>query len=73
MNFRSLAKRITLKCLISLRLHFPNNIGSAMGCAAIGVVLGFICAAMSIKAESGNMNIHVKRRIEAGERLLCYM
>lgn len=52
---------------------FNLNTGNALACAIIGVLLGFGCAAMSIKAESGNMNTSVKRRIEAGERLLCVM
>lgn len=74
-------KTILMKCIFFVSLlyfffSFDNKfkcIGNALGCAAIGVILGFICAAMSIKAESGNMNINVKRRIEAGERLLCVM
>lgn len=39
--------------------------------AAISVVLAFLCALISLKAESDNMRTGVKRRIEGGERLVC--
>lgn len=50
---------------------FVQYPGWAFYCAIISVVLGFVCASISIKAESGNMNANVIRRIERGEKLLC--
>lgn len=41
-----------------------------MYCAIISVVLCFVCATISVKAESANMRSHIKRRIEGGERLV---
>lgn len=41
-----------------------------MYCAIIGAVLCLVSAGISLKAESGNMQSHVKRRIEGGERLV---
>lgn len=67
--------RVQRLCGADSEAFWPADctLGWSLYCAIISVVLGFICASMSIKAESGNMNINVKRRIEAGERLLCVM
>uniref|UniRef100_A0A1B0G0P2 Lipoma HMGIC fusion partner-like 2 protein n=1 Tax=Glossina morsitans morsitans TaxID=37546 RepID=A0A1B0G0P2_GLOMM len=47
------------------------SIGISFYCAATGILLCFMCAGISIKAESSNMRSHVKRRVEEGERLVC--
>ncbi|XP_055320866.1 LHFPL tetraspan subfamily member 2 protein [Sitodiplosis mosellana] len=67
--------RVQRLCGAESSAYWPSDckIGWALYCAIISVILGFICASMSLKAESANMNINVKRRIEAGERLLCVM
>lgn len=47
------------------------SIGISFYCAVVGVVLCFICAGISLKAESSNMRSRVKRRVEEGDRLVC--
>lgn len=42
-----------------------------MYAAVAGIILCFICAGISLKAETSNMRMRVKRRIESGERLVC--
>lgn len=44
-----------------------------MYCAVVGIVLCFVCAGISLKAENSNMHNNVKRRIESGERLVCVL
>lgn len=46
------------------------TIGWSMWMAVGAVGLCFVCAVMSLRAESANMRSHVKRRIEGGERLV---
>ncbi|XP_073812857.1 LHFPL tetraspan subfamily member 2a protein [Musca autumnalis] len=47
----------------SLGISFYSAIG--------GVILCFVCAGISLKAESSNMRTRVKRRVEGGDRLVC--
>jgi LHFPL tetraspan subfamily member protein len=42
-----------------------------MWAAAIGAILCFICAGISLTAESANMSSKVRRRVEEGDRLVC--
>ncbi|XP_031641047.1 LHFPL tetraspan subfamily member 2 protein [Contarinia nasturtii] len=67
--------RVKRLCGSESSAYWPSDcsLGWSLYCAIISVIFGFVCASMSIKAESANMNINVKRRIEAGERLLCVM
>ncbi|KAG4073718.1 hypothetical protein HA402_000942 [Bradysia odoriphaga] len=53
------------------RQLFINILGWSLYCAVVGIVLCFICAGISLKAETSNMHSNVKRRIESGERLVC--
>lgn len=46
-------------------------LGISFYCAVAGVLLCFICAGISLKAESSNMRSRVKRRVEEGDRLVC--
>lgn len=57
--------------MILVVLQYNCIIGWSLYCAILSVILGFLCASISLKAESANMNSNVKRRIESGERLLC--
>lgn len=56
--------------LLPLIIH-QNSIGWSLYCAVVGIILCFICAGISLKAETSNMHSNVKRRIESGERLVC--
>ncbi|XP_065367416.1 LHFPL tetraspan subfamily member 2a protein isoform X2 [Calliphora vicina] len=47
------------------------SIGISFYCAVAGAVLCFLCAGISLKAESSNMRSRVKRRVEEGDRLVC--
>ncbi|XP_037813570.1 LHFPL tetraspan subfamily member 2a protein isoform X2 [Lucilia sericata] len=47
------------------------SIGISFYCAVAGVLLCFLCAGISLKAESSNMRSRVKRRVEGGDRLVC--
>ncbi|KNC31146.1 hypothetical protein FF38_13934, partial [Lucilia cuprina] len=47
------------------------SIGMSFYCAVAGVLLCFLCAGISLKAESSNMRSRVKRRVEGGDRLVC--
>ncbi|XP_075165135.1 LHFPL tetraspan subfamily member 2a protein [Haematobia irritans] len=47
------------------------SLGISFYSAIAGVVLCFVCAGISLKAESSNMRSRVKRRVEEGDRLVC--
>ncbi|XP_061400736.1 LHFPL tetraspan subfamily member 2a protein [Musca vetustissima] len=47
------------------------SLGISFYSAIAGVILCFICAGISLKAESSNMRTRVKRRVEGGDRLVC--
>lgn len=67
------AKRVMALCGPDAEAFFPAacSIGWAFYSAVAGVVLCFLCAGISMKAESSNMRSKVKRRVEDGERLVC--
>ncbi|XP_037947450.1 LHFPL tetraspan subfamily member 2a protein-like [Teleopsis dalmanni] len=67
------ARRVQMLCGVDAEPFYPANctIGISFYCAVSGVILAFICAGISLKAENSNMRSRVKRRVEGGERLVC--
>lgn len=67
------AKRVTVLCGADVEAFYPAmcTIGWSFYCAICGSILCFLCAGISLKAESSNLRSKVKRRIEDGERLVC--
>ncbi|KAJ6643200.1 LHFPL tetraspan subfamily member 2 protein [Pseudolycoriella hygida] len=67
------AKRVISMCGADSEAFSPADcsIGWSLYCAIAGIVLCFICAGISLKAEKSNMRLNVKRRIESGERIVC--
>ncbi|XP_018802193.1 PREDICTED: lipoma HMGIC fusion partner-like 2 protein [Bactrocera latifrons] len=67
------APRVQLLCGADAEPFYPAgcSIGISFYCAVAGAVLCFICAGISLKAESSNMRMRVKRRVEEGNRLVC--
>ncbi|KAH8401902.1 hypothetical protein KR009_008627 [Drosophila setifemur] len=47
------------------------SIGISFYCGVIGVLLTFVAAGISLKAESSNMRSRVRRSVEAGNKLVC--
>ncbi|GAB0094593.1 lipoma HMGIC fusion partner-like 2 protein [Sergentomyia squamirostris] len=68
------AKRVLRLCGDS-EAFYPGDcaIGWALYCAVGGMSLAFSCALISLKAESASMDATVKRRVEAGERLVFFL
>ncbi|XP_055700774.1 LHFPL tetraspan subfamily member 2a protein isoform X1 [Phlebotomus papatasi] len=60
------AKRVLRLCGDS-EAFYPGDctIGWALYCAVAGMSLAFLCALISLKAESANMSASVRRRVEA--------
>ncbi|XP_039953714.1 LHFPL tetraspan subfamily member 2a protein [Bactrocera neohumeralis] len=67
------APRVQLLCGADAEPFYPAgcSIGISFYCAVAAAVLCFICAGISLKAESSNMRMRVKRRVEEGNRLVC--
>ncbi|XP_017484491.1 PREDICTED: lipoma HMGIC fusion partner-like 2 protein [Rhagoletis zephyria] len=65
--------RVQLLCGADAEPFYPAgcSIGISFYCAVAAAVLCFICAGISLKAESSNMRTRVKRRVEEGNRLVC--
>ncbi|XP_011205428.1 LHFPL tetraspan subfamily member 2a protein [Bactrocera dorsalis] len=67
------APRVQLLCGADAEPFYPAgcSIGISFYCAVAAAALCFICAGISLKAESSNMRMRVKRRVEEGNRLVC--
>ncbi|XP_011189948.1 LHFPL tetraspan subfamily member 2a protein isoform X1 [Zeugodacus cucurbitae] len=67
------APRVQLLCGADAEPFYPAGctIGISLYCAVAAAVFCFICAGISLKAESSNMRMRVKRRVEEGNRLVC--
>ncbi|XP_055374568.1 LHFPL tetraspan subfamily member 2a protein [Condylostylus longicornis] len=67
------AKRVIILCGSDSEAFNPGmcTIGFSFYSAIFGIILCFICAGISLKAEASNMRAHVKRRVEEGDRLVC--
>ncbi|XP_067631175.1 LHFPL tetraspan subfamily member 2a protein [Eurosta solidaginis] len=67
------APRVQLLCGADAEPFYPAGctIGISFYCAVAAALLCFICAGISLKAESSNMRTRVKRRVEEGNRLVC--
>lgn len=65
--------RVKSLCTQDAEPFYPADcdLGWALYCAVVSVLLCFLCGAISLKAESGNLSSRVKRRVEGGERLVC--
>lgn len=67
----SIGCRLVSPIFLQLNTSCSSSTGWAFYSAIAGVVLCFLCAGISMKAESSNMRSKVKRRVEDGERLVC--
>ncbi|XP_013119103.1 LHFPL tetraspan subfamily member 2a protein [Stomoxys calcitrans] len=67
------ATRVQLLCGADAEPFYAAgcSLGISFYSAIAGVVLCFVCAGISLKAESSNMRSRVKRRVEEGDRLVC--
>ncbi|XP_017096601.2 LHFPL tetraspan subfamily member 2 protein [Drosophila bipectinata] len=67
------AERVQRLCGQEAEPFYPADcsIGISFYCGVIGVLLTFIAAGISLKAESSNMRSRVRRRVEAGSKLVC--
>ncbi|CAD7014967.1 LHFPL tetraspan subfamily member 2a protein [Ceratitis capitata] len=67
------APRVQVLCGADAEPFYPGgcSIGISFYCAVAAALLCFICAGISLKAESSNMRMRVKRRVEEGNRLVC--
>nr|AAL25492.1 SD01285p [Drosophila melanogaster] len=67
------ANRIQRLCGMDAEPFYPADcsIGVSFYCGIIGVLLTFTAAGISLKAESSNMRTRVRRRVEAGSKLVC--
>ncbi|KAH8283430.1 hypothetical protein KR018_001674 [Drosophila ironensis] len=67
------ADRVQRLCGPEAEPFYPADcsIGVSFYCGVIGVLLTFVAAGISLKAESSNMRSRVRRRVEAGSKLVC--
>lgn len=67
------APRVLALCGPGAEPFYPSmcSVGISFYCAVIGSLLCFVCAGISLKAESSNMRTRVRRRVEEGDRLVC--
>ncbi|KAM7345885.1 LHFPL tetraspan subfamily member 2a protein isoform 1-T4 [Cochliomyia hominivorax] len=67
------AQRVQLLCGPDVEPFYTAacSVGISFYCATVGLVLCFVCAGISLKAESSNMRPRVMRRVEEGDHLIC--
>ncbi|KAL7737585.1 hypothetical protein ACLKA6_007699 [Drosophila palustris] len=67
------AQRVQRLCGTEAEPFYPADcsIGISFYCGMLSILLTFAAAGISLKAESSNMRTRVRRRVEAGSKLVC--